>query len=74
MIDIYKYSIEMRPYKLGELANFYGVHRKTFRNWLKPIKEKIGVRVGHFYNVNQVDIIFDGLPLPRTRELLSDTD
>ncbi len=44
----------------------YKVSQKTMTRWLKPHKEKIGKRQGRYYNVKQVEIIFDTLGLPET--------
>ncbi len=42
----------------------YGISEKTFNTWLEPHKEKIGQRLGWYYNVKQVNIIFDLLGVP----------
>ncbi len=57
-------QIDVRPYKLGELANLYGVSRRTLHKWLLPFSRELGPREGHFYNVNQVKMIFKNLNLP----------
>lgn len=49
---------------LRELATMYGVSVPTLKKWLKPHDEKIGVKVGWYYSVNQVKIIFESLGLP----------
>jgi hypothetical protein len=42
----------------------YNVSKKTMTRWLKPHLPKIGQREGRYYNVKQVQIIFDLFGLP----------
>ncbi len=63
--------IDMKPYMLKELAAIYGVDKRTFLKWIKPYNEEIGQRIGHYYNINQVKIIFWKLSLPNTIKLLN---
>jgi hypothetical protein len=55
---------KIRPYKHNELTDLYGVSWKTLKRWLEPYKDAIGPRVGHYYSVNQVRIIFNRLGNP----------
>ena len=55
---------EVRPYKLKELINLYGVSRRTLLKWLKYYENEIGVRDGHYYNITQVRKISQYLSLP----------
>jgi response regulator of citrate/malate metabolism len=57
-------KIQLRPYTIAELADMYGVSKKTLRKWLEPFQELIGQRNGFFYTIVQVKIIFDKLGLP----------
>lgn len=59
-----KKTIKVRPYTTKELAALYGVDIKTLRKWLKPHKERIGERIGYYYNIDQVKVIFQLLSLP----------
>lgn len=59
-------NFALRPYKLIELAAFYGMHRNTFRTWLDPFREKIGKRKGHYYTIVQVITIVKSLGIPAT--------
>ena len=64
-----KYMDDIKPYTLKELAEFYEVSAKIFRNWLRPFRKQIGKKEGHFFTVNQVKIILDKLGAPtRIRE------
>ena len=56
--------IVLKPYSIKELADKYGVTPKTFRKWLAPFKEEIGPRIGWFYSVRQIKIIFKRLSYP----------
>ncbi len=49
---------------MKELCNMYQVSDIVMRKWFKPFGNEIGERVGWFYNVNQVRIIFDKLGAP----------
>jgi hypothetical protein len=63
-----KTSIEVKPYMLNELAKFYQVSDPTFRSWVKALADKIGKRIGKYYSVKQVEIIFEELGCPKTIE------
>jgi len=54
----------VKAYSLKELAVMYKVHHKIIANWLKPFEDKIGRKVGHYYTVLQVEIIFSLLGPP----------
>jgi len=59
-----KNNYEIKPYTMKELCNMYQVSDIVMRKWFKPFGNEIGERVGWFYNVNQVRIIFDKLGAP----------
>jgi hypothetical protein len=61
---IEKAHIIVRPYPLAELAFLYGVDKRTLRKWMKPFQAEIGLRIGNFFQVNQVRVIFQRIPLP----------
>lgn len=54
----------IRPYSKKELTILYGVSSKTMTRWLKPHQAAIGQREGRYYNVRQVQLIFDLLGIP----------
>lgn len=56
--------ILLKPYSLKELADIYEVDWRTFKKWLKPFDTEIGKKVGRYYNIPQVRIIFRKLDLP----------
>ncbi len=58
---------EIKPYSLKELAGLYNVSKNTFKKWLEPVKSQIGKRVGYYYSVHQVEIIFKHLGVPARR-------
>jgi len=60
--------IQVKPYSLSELALLYGVSRPTMRKWLKPFAEEVGERIGNYYNIVQVKVIFEKLWFPYTVE------
>jgi len=57
-------EIMVKPYSIAQLSKLYGVSTGTFRKWVPPIKERVGVLHGRFYTVNQVEIFFKHLGLP----------
>ncbi len=62
--EIEKKVIEVKRYTLTGLAKIYGVHRNTFMEWIKPLKEILGKRRGYYYSIEQVKIIFANLQFP----------
>ncbi len=63
-MDIINDELRIKPYSLKELAAIYEVTPHTMRAWLLPHKEAIGERVGRYYTISQVRIIFEKLGLP----------
>lgn len=59
-----KSSTNITPLSCSELGELYGVHSKTFKKWIFPFKDKIGKRIGRYYSIRQVKIIFRYLGLP----------
>lgn len=59
-----KSSFNITPLSCADLGKLYGVHSKTFKKWINPFKEKIGKRIGRYYSIRQVKIIFRYLGLP----------
>ena len=53
----------------GELAKYYQVSEKTFRCWLTAFTEKLGKRSGRYFNIKQVELIFQELGTPKTIEM-----
>jgi transposase-like protein len=60
----YKNHFRIRPMTCSELSHLYGVHRHTFRRWMKPLMKRLGKRTGNFFNVNQVKLILKILGVP----------
>lgn len=57
-------AMSIRAYTLKQIAGLYCVSKQTFKLWLKPFEKDIGKRIGHFYSVKQIKIIFDKLGTP----------
>lgn len=56
---------------LSEIANEYGVHPHTLRNWLKPIWAKLKISRRHSLLGWQVNMIYQFLDTP---ELLQESN
>lgn len=54
----------IKAYNTKQLSQLYNISPDTFRNWIKPFKDKIGKRSGQLYTPKQVTIIFDSLGEP----------
>ncbi len=57
--------VVLRPYCLKELAALYDVKPRTIKIWLEPFTDAIGSRIGRFYTIKQVEIIFDKIGQPK---------
>lgn len=57
--------VEVKAYSIGELASLYEISVRTMNRWLRPHLERIGKREGRFYNVKQVEFIFEHFGLPK---------
>ncbi|HEX2606686.1 MAG TPA: hypothetical protein VHK91_04870 [Flavisolibacter sp.] len=57
--------IQIKTYTISELAIFYGISNKTMSRWLKNHASRIGPRIGRYYNVRQIELIFELLGPPK---------
>ena len=57
-------SLPLKPYTPLQLSRMYEVDKKTFNKWLAPFIAEIGERAGHFYTVNQVQVIIERIGFP----------
>jgi hypothetical protein len=57
-------ALYVKPYSAKDLANIYGVAKKTMNKWLEPFVHEIGPKKGRYYTVVQVKIIFHRIGLP----------
>lgn len=56
--------VMIKPLSPGELAKEYNVSLYTFNKWLEPHQTSIGERVGLYFTVLQVKIIYEKLGVP----------
>ena len=56
--------LEIKPYTTQELAVIYNMSSRTLRRNIAGIKDKLGKRIGHFYNVKQVEMIMEHMGRP----------
>ena len=59
------YQFHLRPCCMKELASLYEVKPRTIRNWLKPFEGSLGQKIGRYYTIRQLEIIFDKLGEPK---------
>jgi DNA-binding transcriptional MerR regulator len=57
-------EVPVKPYSPGEIAQLYGVTTKTLRTWIQPHLKTIGPRIGRYFSVLQVRLIFEKLGTP----------
>lgn len=57
-------ELAVKPYSFKELCVLYGISGKTLVKWLRPFKNEIGEKIGRYYNVLQVQTIFNKLGVP----------
>lgn len=59
-----KTTVPIQAYTTEELALLYKITPKTFLKWLVPFQADIGQKIGWFYNIRQVTIIFEKIGQP----------
>lgn len=57
-------KLVIKPYTTKELAPLFNMSSRTFRRNIAGIKELLGVRKGHFYNIKQVEMIIEHMGRP----------
>ena len=57
-------TASLRPLSKTELAEHYGMSIRCFYTLLKPYEEEIGPKLGRYYSIKQVELIFENLGLP----------
>lgn len=57
-------TIKLKPYTVLELAKLYSVSDRTMKKWIKPFEKEVGKKIGYFYTIAQVKIIFEKLGMP----------
>lgn len=54
----------LRPCCLKDLAILYDVKPRTIKVWLKPFENVIGLKIGRYYTIKQVELIIEKLGEP----------
>ena len=57
-------TVALKPYSLTELSGLYQVCTRTLKKWIQPFEKEIGKKLGRYYTIVQVKIIFEKLGLP----------
>ncbi len=57
-------GVLIKAYTPGDLAQLYQVSPFTMKKWLRAHDAHIGKRVGRYYSILQVTIIFERLGVP----------
>lgn len=68
--DVRIRRINIKPYKLGQLAKIYEVSGYVMRKSLLSIHHRLGNRTGYYYTTQQVEKIFKLLKLPSNVEVV----
>lgn len=58
-------TIEVKVYTTKELSALYRVTERTFTKWTESFADELGPKIGNYYNLNQVQIIFQRLGTPK---------
>lgn len=64
VIEKIKDSVPAQAYTTEELALLYNITSKTFLKWIAPFQNEIGQKIGWYFNIRQVNIIFEKLGRP----------
>lgn len=56
----------IKPYTKKELANLYELSPRAFYTLFKPHEETVGIKLGRYYSIKQVESIFQKLGLPNS--------
>lgn len=57
-------GIMVQAYMPNELSKIYKISHPTFLKWVKSIESEIGERIGQYYTIRQVEIIFKNFGVP----------
>ena len=57
----------LKPYTKKELADLYEMKHRAFFPIFKPYEETIGKKIGRYYSTKQVELVFNCLGLPPSR-------
>lgn len=63
-------KVVIKPYSNKQLAQIFNVSESTHRRRMVKIKHHLGDRVGHFWNVKQVEQIMNLLDFGRPFEII----
>ena len=58
------HNLYLKAYPLKKFSEIYQVDVRTFKKGIKLFNPKIGIRIGRFYTINQVKIIFESIGTP----------
>lgn len=50
---------------MKDLCAIYGISSITLRRWMQPLALELGKRKGHFYSVQQIEVLVKHFGLPR---------
>ena len=53
---------------LSQIADEYGVHVNTLKNWLKPLREKLHIKRKHVLLPWQIKMIYEFLDFPPKKQ------
>ena len=68
-MEIPKTIVRLKPYSMKELACLYEVDHRVILKWIDLFDDEIGERIGRYYTVKQVQIIFKNIGYPMDIEI-----
>jgi len=68
-MEVPKKTIELRPYSMKEIYNLYGISLYVLKTLLKDFEQELGPLRGKYYTVNQVQLIFKKIGIPKNLTL-----
>lgn len=68
VLDKIRGKAPLQPYTTEEMASLYNITTKTFLKWIEPFVNDIGEKIGWYFNVRQVEVIFEKIGRPEIEQ------
>lgn len=57
-------TVQIKPYTGKELSVLFNMSKRTFNRNIKGIREQLGIRIGHYWNIHQIELIIAHMGRP----------